>query len=225
MRTSSPLKKLARALPSKRLSSASKRAPSLSAKPGSTQGRRARPPCPATSARKNAPWLHNRASMTAGKSAHPIGSPASPAKPKLGTKIAAFQPLEEQSSYFSADIAVKENNILIALIGPSGPQQSRGRHVRPGSDPSRRRRGSRGIARRHAYWRTEDWIAVVLGFLVITAVLLTFQWKVADLRSVVPTLPLDHERADRTAHAELEQGARPDRARRRGEGTGEYRRR
>src|ERR1044072_7389093 len=38
------------------------------------------------------------------------------------------------------------------------------------------------------YWRTEDWIAVVLGFLVITAVLLTFQWKVADLRSVVPTL-------------------------------------
>jgi uncharacterized integral membrane protein (TIGR00698 family) len=37
-------------------------------------------------------------------------------------------------------------------------------------------------------WRTEDWIAVVLGFLVITAVLLTFQWKVADLRNVVPTL-------------------------------------
>ena len=28
------------------------------------------------------------------------------------------------------------------------------------------------------YWRTEDWIAVVLGFLVITAVLLTFRWKV-----------------------------------------------
>jgi uncharacterized integral membrane protein (TIGR00698 family) len=40
---------------------------------------------------------------------------------------------------------------------------------------------------RTAYWRTEDWIAVVLGFLVITAVLLTFQWKVADLRNVVPT--------------------------------------
>ncbi|HKS64027.1 MAG TPA: putative sulfate exporter family transporter, partial [Xanthobacteraceae bacterium] len=38
------------------------------------------------------------------------------------------------------------------------------------------------------YWRTEDWIAVVLGFLVVTAVLLTFQWKVADLRGVVPTL-------------------------------------
>ena len=37
------------------------------------------------------------------------------------------------------------------------------------------------------YWRTEDWIAVVLGFVVITAVLLTFQWKVADLRSVVPS--------------------------------------
>src|ERR1043165_1327977 len=43
-------------------------------------------------------------------------------------------------------------------------------------------------AARSRYWRTEDWIAVVLGFLVITAVLLTFQWKVADLRSVVPTL-------------------------------------
>lgn len=38
------------------------------------------------------------------------------------------------------------------------------------------------------YWRTEDWIAVVLGFLVIAAVLLTFQWKVADLRNIVPTL-------------------------------------
>jgi uncharacterized integral membrane protein (TIGR00698 family) len=37
------------------------------------------------------------------------------------------------------------------------------------------------------YWRSEDWIAVVLGFLVITAVLLTFQWKVADLRNIVPT--------------------------------------
>jgi uncharacterized integral membrane protein (TIGR00698 family) len=36
-------------------------------------------------------------------------------------------------------------------------------------------------------WRTEDWIAVVLGFLVITAVLLTFQWKVTDLRTAVPT--------------------------------------
>ena len=36
-------------------------------------------------------------------------------------------------------------------------------------------------------WRTEDWIAVVLGFLVITAVLLTFQWKVTDLRNLVPT--------------------------------------
>jgi uncharacterized integral membrane protein (TIGR00698 family) len=36
-------------------------------------------------------------------------------------------------------------------------------------------------------WRTEDWIAVVLGFLVITSVLLVFQWKIADLRNVVPT--------------------------------------
>jgi uncharacterized membrane protein YadS len=37
-------------------------------------------------------------------------------------------------------------------------------------------------------WRTEDWIAVVLGFLVITATLLALQWKVFDLRNVVPTL-------------------------------------
>src|SRR5215813_10672940 len=37
-------------------------------------------------------------------------------------------------------------------------------------------------------WRTEDWIAVVLGFLVITTVLVVFQWKVADLRHVVPNL-------------------------------------
>jgi uncharacterized membrane protein YadS len=36
-------------------------------------------------------------------------------------------------------------------------------------------------------WRTEDWTAVVLGFLVVAAVLLTFQWKVADLRNVVPS--------------------------------------
>ena len=36
-------------------------------------------------------------------------------------------------------------------------------------------------------WRTEDWIAVVLGFLVIATVLLAFQWKVFDLRNVVPT--------------------------------------
>ncbi len=36
-------------------------------------------------------------------------------------------------------------------------------------------------------WRTEDWIAVVLGFLVIVAVLATFQWTLADLRNVVPS--------------------------------------
>src|SRR5437868_4683580 len=35
-------------------------------------------------------------------------------------------------------------------------------------------------------WRTEDWIAVVLGFVVITTVLILFQWKVFDLRNVVP---------------------------------------
>ncbi len=36
-------------------------------------------------------------------------------------------------------------------------------------------------------WRTEDWIAVVLGFLVITSVLVASQWKLFDLRNVVPT--------------------------------------
>jgi uncharacterized integral membrane protein (TIGR00698 family) len=36
-------------------------------------------------------------------------------------------------------------------------------------------------------WRTEDWIAVVLGFLVITSVLAAFQWKVFDLRNLVPS--------------------------------------
>jgi uncharacterized membrane protein YadS len=36
-------------------------------------------------------------------------------------------------------------------------------------------------------WRTEDWIAVLLAFVVITAVLSVFQWKVADLRNIVPS--------------------------------------
>ena len=36
-------------------------------------------------------------------------------------------------------------------------------------------------------WRTEDWIAVILGFLVIATVVTLFQWKVVDLRNVVPT--------------------------------------
>lgn len=34
-------------------------------------------------------------------------------------------------------------------------------------------------------WRTEDWTAVFLGFLIIAAVLAAFQWKVVDLGSVV----------------------------------------
>ena len=37
-------------------------------------------------------------------------------------------------------------------------------------------------------WRTEDWIAVVLGFIVIVATLAVFQWKVTDLRNIVPNL-------------------------------------
>jgi uncharacterized integral membrane protein (TIGR00698 family) len=34
---------------------------------------------------------------------------------------------------------------------------------------------------------TEDWVAVLLGFLVIAAVLIAFQWKVVDLRNFVQT--------------------------------------
>src|SRR5262245_8900478 len=37
-------------------------------------------------------------------------------------------------------------------------------------------------------WRTEDWIAVVLGFAVIIATLAAFHWKVVDLRNIVPSL-------------------------------------
>jgi uncharacterized integral membrane protein (TIGR00698 family) len=37
------------------------------------------------------------------------------------------------------------------------------------------------------WWRTEDWIAVFLGFLVIITVLSLFHWKVVDLRNVVST--------------------------------------
>jgi uncharacterized integral membrane protein (TIGR00698 family) len=36
-------------------------------------------------------------------------------------------------------------------------------------------------------WRTEDWTAVLLGFLVIATVLALFQWKVVDARNLVPT--------------------------------------
>jgi uncharacterized membrane protein YadS len=34
-------------------------------------------------------------------------------------------------------------------------------------------------------WLTEDWLSVLLGFLVIVTVLLAFQWKAFDLRNVV----------------------------------------
>jgi uncharacterized integral membrane protein (TIGR00698 family) len=37
------------------------------------------------------------------------------------------------------------------------------------------------------WWQTEDWIAVVLGFLVVSTVLVLFHWKVVDLRNVVPS--------------------------------------
>jgi uncharacterized integral membrane protein (TIGR00698 family) len=38
----------------------------------------------------------------------------------------------------------------------------------------------------HSRWRTEDWIAVLLGFMVIASVLAIFHWKVTDLRNLVP---------------------------------------
>ena len=73
-------------------------------------------------------------------------------------------------------------------------------------------------------WRTEDWIAVVLGFLVITTVLVVFQWKVADLRNVVPTFRWTTD----SQIASLTPGwtalARSDRRGRRREGAAERRR-
>jgi uncharacterized integral membrane protein (TIGR00698 family) len=35
-------------------------------------------------------------------------------------------------------------------------------------------------------WRSEDWTAVLLGFLVIAAVLAIFQWKITDVRNLLP---------------------------------------
>src|SRR3954465_7230920 len=225
MRTFSPLKKLASALPSTRLSPASKHSSSSCVKPGWTQGRRTCPPCPATSARNNAPWPHNSASVIAGKPAHPMGSSASPTKLKLGTKNAILRPSEEQYSYFSADLAVKQNNILIASIDPSGPQQSRGRHVRPGSDPFRSRReldlaqgdgfpcailAHRGLDRRRTRLPGHHGGALDLPM---------EGHRPAQCRA---ELPLDHRRADRAAYTQLEQGARLDRQRRERQGTAEY---
>src|ERR1041384_7256564 len=213
MHTFSRLKEVASALQSKRLSPASKSAPSSCAKPGWTQGGHTRPPCPAMSARKNAPWLHNSASTIAGKAAHLTGGSASPIKPELGTKKPTLRPSEEQFSYFSADLAVRQNNILVAPVGPSGLQQSRGRHVRSGSDPSRARRGSRGIALR-------DTILAYRGLDRRRARFPGHHRGAADLpvedhgpAQCAAGLALDHQRPDRTADAELEQGARSDFAR------------
>ena len=65
----------------------------------------------------------------------------------------------------------------------------------------------------------------MLGFLVITAVLLTFQWKVADLRNVVPTLrwTTDEQIALLTPNWNKALDSIVTRCRR--EGPGEYRRR
>jgi uncharacterized integral membrane protein (TIGR00698 family) len=38
-----------------------------------------------------------------------------------------------------------------------------------------------------SWWRTEDWMAVLLGFVVIAAVLAAFHWKVVDLRNLIPS--------------------------------------
>src|SRR5262245_17275464 len=46
---------------------------------------------------------------------------------------------------------------------------------------------STGTTTSAAGWRTEDWIAVILGFLVLAAVLAAFQWKIVDLRNLVQT--------------------------------------
>jgi uncharacterized integral membrane protein (TIGR00698 family) len=43
-------------------------------------------------------------------------------------------------------------------------------------------------------WRTEDWMAVFLGFLVIAAIVASFNWKLFDLRSVVSTFRWTTER-------------------------------
>lgn len=42
-----------------------------------------------------------------------------------------------------------------------------------------------GTAKAPQGWLTEDWLSVLLGFLVIAAVLLAFQWKSFDLRNLV----------------------------------------
>jgi len=49
-------------------------------------------------------------------------------------------------------------------------------------------------------WRTEDWMAVILGFVVIALVLAFFNWKVVDLRDVVSTFrwTTDAQLASRT---------------------------
>ena len=61
----------------------------------------------------------------------------------------------------------------------------------------------RAQAKAPSRWRTEDWIAVLLGFLVIAAVLAAFHWKVVDLRNIVPTWtpspPKPRPRSNRTS--------------------------
>ncbi|MCC6889185.1 MAG: putative sulfate exporter family transporter [Hyphomicrobiales bacterium] len=41
---------------------------------------------------------------------------------------------------------------------------------------------AQGAAAKAARWRTEDWVAVLLGFAVIAAVVIAFQFKLVDLR-------------------------------------------
>ena len=53
-------------------------------------------------------------------------------------------------------------------------------------------------------WRTEDWIAVVLGFLVITTVLLRVPVEGRGPAQRRADLPLDHRQPDRVADAGLD---------------------
>ena len=65
----------------------------------------------------------------------------------------------------------------------------------------------------------------MLGFLVITAVLLTFQWKVADLRNVVPTFRWTTNEQIELLTPNWNKALDSDRARCRREGPGQRRRR
>src|SRR4051812_14343353 len=121
MHTVSPSEKLGRAPPSRRMSPPSKPAFSSSARLGTAQGWRVRPPRRGTSARKNAPWLFNSASAIKRKSAHLTGSSASAVHRSFGTYPTSIGHSEEQSSYFPPSIALAEK---IISSGPEAANRS-----------------------------------------------------------------------------------------------------